>query len=545
MAAYWFSFAAELGHKPAYSPLASMLLEGRGITRSLVNAEKWFRLASQVDAHHCFILGEAFLMERNGVVCDYDKAFHWLKRAAEPETGSNTGRLSPRQATVATLELGKLYLYGKGTSINVDEAERLLGSVVDEVHASVCYAMGHVLNVSGTNQNYEKAFLWLKRAVDHESGLSSDQLNIAKRELGKLYLHGNGTSKDILEADRLLQGLSEVDAITSFTIGLAFLSQDQHQNYTKAFGWLKKALEVEPALPPNDLNSARLELGKLYLHGKGTERNLDTADKLFQQVIDLDLFSMCTIGLAFCQDSASQDYEKAFYWLTKAVQDEANLPQDQSNSVKLALGKLYLHGNGTSCDIVAADKLLREVNTAIDSQTCYTIGHAFYVPGEHQNYDKAFHWLKKASEAADECVEAWMKLGILYIEGRGVKTNLKVGKTWLQKAADATDSLSYQTSDGVMLTFPKDYIRMEANTVYSVASEGLSIPQSFVTQSNGPNIPQSFVTISHGPFIPGTFATQSEGPSMPDSFGMISYGPSIPGSFRTDSEAGIDPRNGN
>ncbi|KAJ3077340.1 hypothetical protein HDU99_001198, partial [Rhizoclosmatium hyalinum] len=39
MAAYWFSFAAELGYAAAWSPLASMLLKGRGITRSLVNAE--------------------------------------------------------------------------------------------------------------------------------------------------------------------------------------------------------------------------------------------------------------------------------------------------------------------------------------------------------------------------------------------------------------------------------------------------------------------------------------------------------------------------
>ncbi|KAJ3281869.1 Ankyrin repeat domain-containing protein 16 [Rhizoclosmatium sp. JEL0117] len=493
MAGYWYSFAAELGYAAAYSPFALMLLEGRGITRSLSNAEKWFLHAEkwfrhaekrtyQVDAQHCFILGEAFLTGKHGVVCDYDKAFYWLKRAAEPETGSNTGRQSPCQATVAKLELGKLYLYGKGTSINVDEAERLLGSVVDEVHASVCYAMGHVLNVSGTDPNYEKVFFWLKRAVD-QSGLPTDQLNIAKYELGKLYLHGNGTTKDIVEADRLLQGLSTVDAITSFTIGHAFLSQDQHQNYTKAFDWLKKALEVKPALPPNNLNSTRLELGRLYLHGNGTERNLAAADKLFRQVNVVDLSSICTIGVAFCQDNASQNYEKAFHWLTKAAQDEANLPLDQSNALKFELGKLYLHGNGTSCNIVAADKWLCKVTTAIDSQTCHTIGHKFYVPGEHQNYKKAFHWLKKASEAADECVEAWMKLGILYIEGQGVNSNLKAGKAWLQKFANATGSISYKTSDRVTLTFPKDYITNTVNT--SPSSEGPYISQSFAALFHG------------------------------------------------------------
>ncbi|ORY38441.1 HCP-like protein [Rhizoclosmatium globosum] len=466
MAAYWFSFAAELGHAAAYSPLASMLLEGRGITRSLVNAEKWFRLASQVDAHHCFILGEAFLMERNGVVCDYDKAFHWLKRAAESVTGSDVdGCLSLSQSTTAKLELGKLYLNGRGTPINYVEADRWLCQVENEVDACTSYTMGYAFISTGTNQNYEKAFLWLKRAVAHESGLSSDQLNIAKRELGKLYLHGNGTSKDILEADRLLHGLSEVDAATTFTIGLAFLSQDvQHQDYAKAFRWLKKALEVEPALAPNNLNSARLELGKLYLHGNGTDCNLDVADDLFRQVSLVDLSSICTIGVAFCQDSGSQHYEKAFYWLTKAVQDEASLQQDQSNLVKLALGKLYLHGNGTNCDIVAADKLLREVTTAIDSQSCYTIGHAFYVPGEHQNYKKACQWFKKA---AVDSQEAWRKLGILYIEGLGVNSNLKEGKAWLQKFANANDSITYRTSDRVTLTVPKEYIGMDADTVYT------------------------------------------------------------------------------
>ncbi|KAJ3077339.1 hypothetical protein HDU99_001197 [Rhizoclosmatium hyalinum] len=401
-------------------------------------------------------------------------------------------------------------------------------------------------------------------AVDYESGLVPDQLASAKRELGKLYLHGNGTTKDIIEADRLLQGLSEVDAATSFTIAIAFLSQDsQHQDYVKAFGWLKKALEVEPGLPPDDLNLAQLELGRLYLHGRGTQQNLDAADKLFRQANVFDVSSICNIGIAFYQDGRSQDYEKAFYWLTKAGQEEANLELDQSNSVKLALGKLYLHGNGTSCNIVAADKWFREVTTAIDSRTCYAIGHAFYVSGEHQNYIKAFNWLKKASEATDECVEAWMKLGILYIEGRGVNANVKEGKAWLQKVADATGSLSYETSDGVTLTFPKDYIRMEADTsnTYVIVSvlcyladktdgnilkpEGPSLPETFATQSNGPYIPGTFDAISHGPSIPGTFATQSEGPSIPESFGMVSHGPSIPGSFRTDPEAGTEGTNEN
>ncbi|KAJ3080402.1 hypothetical protein HDU99_008469 [Rhizoclosmatium hyalinum] len=108
MAAYWFSFAAELGYAAAYSPFALMLLEGRGTTCSLANAEKWFRRASQVDVKHCFILGDVFLNGDNGIVCDYDKAFYWLKQAVELEDGSDAGHLSPRQATVAKLELGKL-----------------------------------------------------------------------------------------------------------------------------------------------------------------------------------------------------------------------------------------------------------------------------------------------------------------------------------------------------------------------------------------------------------------------------------------------------
>ncbi|KAJ3278641.1 hypothetical protein HDU79_001389 [Rhizoclosmatium sp. JEL0117] len=284
MAAYWFRFAAELGYQPAYSPFASMLLEGRGITRSFVNAESWFCRASQVDAQHCFTFGESFLTGINGVICDYDKAFYWLKQAAESDTGSDvSSRLSLSQSTTTKLELGKLYLNGRGTLINYVEADRWLGLVENKVDAGTSYKMAYAFTTTGTNQNYEKAFLWLKRAVDHKSGLSSFQLNIAKQELGKLYLHGNGTSKDILEAERLLQGLSEVDAATKFTMGLVFLSQDgQHQDYGKAFNWLKKALEVEPTLAPNKLNSARLELGKLYLHVNGTDCNLDVADDLFR-----------------------------------------------------------------------------------------------------------------------------------------------------------------------------------------------------------------------------------------------------------------------
>ncbi|KAJ3083765.1 hypothetical protein HDU99_006396 [Rhizoclosmatium hyalinum] len=393
-------------------------------------------------------------------------------------------------------------------------------------------AIGVAFCQDSASQDYGKAFYWLTKAAQDEANLPPDQSNAVKFELGKLYLHGNGTSCNIVVADQwLCEVNTTVDSQTCSTIGHAFYVSGEHQNYEKAFHWLKKASEAA-----DECVEAWMKLGILYIEGQGVNSNLKAGKAWLQKFADatgnLSYETSDRVTLTFPKDYISVEADTVN---TTAASEGSSIPP---------IFTAFSYGNGTSWDIVAADKRLCEVTTTIDPLTLYTIGHAFYVPGEHQNYKKAFHWLKKASEAADECVEAWMKLGILYIEGRGVNANVKEGKAWLQNVANAIGSLSYKTSDGVTLTFPKDYVGIETDSAHSLASEGLSIPQSFAIQLNGPSIAGTFNPILHGSSIPGTFATQSEGPSIPESFANISYGPSILASFRTGSEAGPDPQNG-
>jgi len=124
------------------------------------------------------------------------------------------------------------------------------------------------------------------------------------------------------------------------------------------------------------------------------------------------------------------DKEKSFKWCKRAA--------DQGDpDAQLWLGEKYLKGSGTKKDIKKAIKLFKELASK-DEESAYRKLARIYHSGDKGvpvNYSEAAKWFQKTVDARggnfDD--EAKYELAVLYLEGKGVKKNIKKAKILLEE----------------------------------------------------------------------------------------------------------------
>lgn len=128
-----------------------------------------------------------------------------------------------------------------------------------------------------SRRNIHKAIEWLERAAENNHLL-------AQKELGNLFLYGDGESKvfgetvfhhqDYNKAKKWLSLLAnQGDADSQIKIGeLYYNGHGVLQNYEEAIRWITKAAEQNNA-------RAQIKLGEIYNDGKGVQKNTAQAIK--------------------------------------------------------------------------------------------------------------------------------------------------------------------------------------------------------------------------------------------------------------------------
>lgn len=101
---------------------------------------------------------------------------------------------------------------------------------------------------------------------------------------------------------------------------------------------------------------------------------------------------------------------------------------------QLALGKLYEAGQGRSADARRAASFYRAAGS-FDDGTAY-----IYSPAVGESRAQVIPIRRGPQQAG--LPEAQYRLGLLYLEGRGVKRSIKNARTWLTRAADAGFALA-------------------------------------------------------------------------------------------------------
>ncbi|MBC7752041.1 MAG: sel1 repeat family protein [Candidatus Saccharibacteria bacterium] len=173
-------------------------------------------------------------------------------------------------------------------------------------------------------------------------------------------------------------------------------SQLTPQNYTKAFAWYSQSAAKGDV-------SAQLKLAEMYSKGKGTHQDLNAAVAQYRTLADQgNSVAQYQLGmLSLSGQGVIQNFESGLQWLEKSA--------NKGNAeAAYKLGTLYGKGFGADAD---------EQNILSDTGAVYSS----VKEGVSQNYSQSAHWYLKAATLGH--AEAQSALGMLYFEGKGVKSN--------------------------------------------------------------------------------------------------------------------------
>ena len=131
------------------------------------------------------------------------------------------------------------------------------------------------------------------------------------------------------------------------------LATDAAENNDKV-GYAKARKYFEMAASRGNIEAMYL-LGKMYLDGKGIDKDVAKADKLFLESADKGYHkSQYSLGLLYLEGKGvEEDYVKAKYWFEMASS------QNNANA-QYKLGTMYLEGKGVDEDMEKAKELFKK-----------------------------------------------------------------------------------------------------------------------------------------------------------------------------------------
>ena len=279
--------AAYSDYKTAYESLISAIMpieaidqynwgviyyNGHGVEKDYKKAFEWFKRASDKGYTNATRIVGRMYYNGEYVEKDYEKAFQYTMRAVEE--GDN----------YAMTMLGSMYLYGEGVEKNSERAVQWFEQAAEKGNTQAMVSLGSMyLDGEGVDKNCERAVQWLEKAAEKGDKRS-------KAWLGQEYYRGTTLPRSYEKAWRWLMGFNA--------------------------NWIAKSLcDKEKDI----FRQANCLLGMMYLHGKGTERDGESAEECLRY-------------------AAENGDEEAQFWL----------------------GFQYVRGLGVDIDIQEGDKWLKE-----------------------------------------------------------------------------------------------------------------------------------------------------------------------------------------
>lgn len=350
---------AEQGNAEAQSWMGEAFYYGNGVSRDMVEAEKWHLLAAkQSDKYSQRVIGIINLSKKN-----YDTATHWLKLSAEQNDAFS-------QYKVCTL-------YNEGLGVPQDYKEAMIwctkaagqGYVDAKVQIGANYHVGQ-----GVEKDYAKAMEWYQQAAKENSAW-------AIRNIGLLYHNGLGVEKSYIKAREYYQQACEIDKnfgcsnnealekdpFAQYGMAYAYYKgvDGVKQDYRRAFEWFEKAAN-------QNIGEAQNYLGVMYQYGLGVDKNPG----------------------------------KAVEWFRKAA--------DQGNQYgQRNLADMYYNGEGVAKDFYIAAELYQKSADQGHSWSQYMLGMMYdNGKGLLQDTKKALEYYEKAANQGEEY--AWNNLGVYY-----------------------------------------------------------------------------------------------------------------------------------
>ena len=281
---------------------------------------------------------------------------------------------------------------------------------------------------------------------DFDEAFSNAQLAASKiyipgiYRLGLCYENGYGVERDVNAAiTQYIRAAREGLKEAQMALGRIYFEERDYEESAKWYRWAAFRAPYIGQSDTNLMNQAKFNLGVIYLHGLGVERNLSEALNLFEKSAEQGdaKASFYAAEMYFNGEGCRRDAQKALRTL------EISFDRGYHYAA-YRLGSIYAFGEGgvDPDPSQAAVWLGKGAETGL-AEAQYALG-AMYLAGSgvEKNTDRAVELISKAAEV--EYLPALFGLGRLYCEGVGVEKDLEKAKECFRRAADHGYELAVQ-----------------------------------------------------------------------------------------------------
>ena len=371
---------------------------------------------------------------------DPEKAFEIL--SVESKSGN----------ILATYDIGKLY---DSQMLKSNDGDTLSQQYYSKAFVDFHKLLSIVSMSDDKRDNWTKSYLNYRIGKMYEYGLGVTQDYSSAIEhyklsenkyayfaLGNIYKYGSGVETDYAKAfDYYMRSLSSKGGMpfASYAVGQAYeLGQGVEKDLSSAHNFYAEALTgLEKVFTKNHDDNISYKIGMMYLNGKGTDIDLECAEKYLLLSADSNNYKAQYMLGKLYQSDSKKDLQKAEKVLIKGAENA----QDKTGLCEYSLGKLYLSQERYD---KAASYLER--SAAKDNYyAAYTLGKLYQ---EHFNDNtQAEKYLLQAADHKDDTMGiAAYRLGKLYLS----ENNRRKALQYFTNAADK-DSIPGMYAAGKIL----------------------------------------------------------------------------------------------
>lgn len=354
---------------------------------------------------------------------------------------------------LATYDIGKLY---DSQMLKSNDCDTLSQQYYSKSFEDFHKLLSIVSMSDDKRDNWTKSYLNYRIGKMYEYGLGVTQDYSSAIEhyklsenkyayfaLGNIYKYGSGVETDYAKAfDYYMRSLSSKGGMpfASYAVGQAYeLGQGVEKDLTSAHNFYAEALTgLEKVFTKNHDDNISYKIGMMYLNGKGTDIDLECAEKYLLLSADSNNYKAQYMLGKLYQSDSKKDLQKAEKVLIKGAENA----QDKTGLCEYSLGKLYLSQERYDKAVSYLERSAAKDNY----YAAYTLGKLY----QEQFNDNALaekHLMHAAEHKDDVMGTAAYRLGKLYLSFQDKRKALQ----YFIKAADKDNVYGMYAAGKILL----------------------------------------------------------------------------------------------
>lgn len=354
---------------------------------------------------------------------------------------------------IATYDIGKLY---DSQMLKSNDGDTLSQQYYSKAFEDFHKLLSIVSMSDDKRDNWTKSYLNYRIGKMYEYGLGVTQdynsaiehyklseNKYAYFALGNIYKYGSGVETDYAKAfDYYMRSLSSKGGMpfASYAVGQAYeLGQGVEKDLSSAHNFYAEALKgLEKVFTKNHDDNISYKIGMMYLNGKGTDIDLECAEKYLLLSADSNNYKAQYMLGKLYQSDSKKDLQKAEKVLIKGAENA----QDKTGLCEYSLGKLYLSQERYDKAVSYLERSAAKDNY----YAAYTLGKLY----QEQFNDNALaekHLMHAAEHKDDVMGTAAYRLGKLYLSFQDKRKALQ----YFIKAADKDNVYGMYAAGKILL----------------------------------------------------------------------------------------------